>query len=202
MIEKNLIKFKQDLNDDKFSNEYIVRKYLCNGSSPVLTDETIFDIKHSIAEHFKIHPNEIILTGSGKLGFSIAPNKRYKHFGEDSDIDIAIISETLFDAFWRELLDFNINWTSRTRRDQEEYNKFNNYFFQGWIRPDLFPFHYKNKKIWFDFFRDLTYKFYPYGEHKIAAGIYKNFTAFEIYNIKNLRLLRQEIQMEKSDGTN
>lgn len=202
MIEENLIKFKQDLSNNGFSNEYIVRKYLCNGSSPVLTDETIFEIKHSIAEHFKIHPNEIILTGSGKLGFSIAPNKKYKHFNKDSDIDIAIISETLFDTFWRELLNFNINLTSRTARDQESYNKFRNYFFQGWIRPDLFPFQYEDKKMWFDFFRDLTYKFYPYGEHKISAGIYKNFTAFEIYNTQNLKSLRQSMQLEKSDGTN
>ena len=151
-IDENMKKFKQDLNNKNLSNEYIIRKYLCNGSSPVLEDEIIFEIKNQIAEKFKIHPNEVIIVGSGKLGFSIAPQKRFKHFNVDSDVDVAIISEKLFDDFWLELLSFNINTTSRTEKEENLYNEFRKYFFKGWLRPDKFPFRYEGKQEWFSFF--------------------------------------------------
>lgn len=201
-VRENINNFKRDLKNNDFSEEYIIRKYLCNGSSPVLDDDIMFQIKHKISEKFKIHPNEVIITGSGKLGFSIAHDKKYKPFNDDSDIDVAIISERLFNDFWLELLNFNINLTSRTLKENENYNKFKDYFFKGWIRPDLFPFNYQNKNIWFSFFSDLTNELYSYGEHKVAAGIFKNFKAFEIYNIQNIKNLRRSTDLEKYDDRN
>jgi hypothetical protein len=43
-----------------------------------------YSLKAAVAEQFQIHPNEIIVVGSAKLGFSIAPTKRYRAFGETS----------------------------------------------------------------------------------------------------------------------
>ena len=198
-IEKNVKHFKDDLKDESLSDEYIIRKYLCNGSSPILDEETMFQIKHKISEHFRIHPNEIIITGSGKLGFSIVPTKKYRYFNENSDIDVAIISEKLFNEMWMDLLKFNINQTSRNDYEDKLYKEFRKYFFRGWIRPDKFPFKYKKKSEWFCFFRDLAKDFYSYGEHNISAGIFRNFTTFEIYNVQNLELLRT-IELEDKDG--
>lgn len=187
-------KFFEEIKNDSFSNEYIIQKYLCNGSSPILNEDRLFLIKHKISCYFNIHPNEIILTGSGKLGFSIAPNKNYKNFNEDSDIDLAIVSNRLFEKYWYELLDFNINANRRTKEENKLYYKFINYLFKGWIRPDKFPFAYDGKREWFEFFNSLTHEIYEYGEHKISAGIYKNFTTFELYNKKNIDRIRNEIK--------
>lgn len=193
-IEDVKSRFKKDLKDEIYDSRYIVQKYLCNGSSPILNDEEIFEIKFSIANKFKIHPNEVIITGSGKLGFSIAPQKLFNEFNENSDIDVAIISNNVFDEFWSDLLDFNINIKNRSCIEEKKYRDFQDYFFRGWIRPDLFPFNYKRKTDWFNFFNDLTQKIYNYGEHKISAGIYKNFTTFELYNIKNISSIRNKIK--------
>lgn len=187
-------KFIKDLKNDQYDSLYIVQKYLCNGSSPIIKDDVLFFIKHKIATKFKIHPNEIILTGSGKLGFSIAPNKAFSNFNDDSDLDFAIVSNKLFEEYWQDLLDFNIKSLSKTYKEQVLYNEFIEYLFHGWIRPDKFPFSYKGKSAWFEFFNFLTNQVYEYGEHKISAGIYKNFTTFELYNIKNLDRLRNKIK--------
>lgn len=187
-------KFISDLKDNTYDNRYIVQKYLCNGISPILTNEQLFEIQYNISKQFNIHPNEVILTGSAKLGFSLAPQKLFNEFNDDSDVDIAIISSNAFDEFWQDLLNFNINIQSRTDKEEKDYRIFQDYFFRGWIRPDKFPFKYEKKKKWFDFFNDLTNKIYEYGEHKISAGIYKNFATFELYNIKNIESIKNKIK--------
>ena len=192
-IKQHMDLFKQDCINKSLSSQYIVQKYLCHGSSLIISDDTLFILKHEISCYFGTHPNEVILTGSCKLGFSIEPSKQFKYFNEESDIDIAIISNDLFEKFWEELLEFNINIISRSQKEQNNYFKFIDYLFRGWIRPDKFPFNYDKKSQWFEFFNDLTSQIYPFGEHKITAGIYKNFKTFELYNIKNIERVRNEL---------
>ena len=76
------------------------------------------------------------MVGSAKLGFSIAPSKLWKPFDGESDIDIVVVSEKSFTEYWSKLFLFNSN-TFRNEQDAERYEKFKDYFFRGWIRPDL-----------------------------------------------------------------
>src|ERR1700686_4470077 len=77
----------------RFRSELLVRqprdmcrRFLIFGSCVHLDDDRYYSLKSVIAEKFAIHPNEIIVVGSAKLGFSIVPTKRYRHFGETSDL--------------------------------------------------------------------------------------------------------------------
>lgn len=60
-----------------------------------------------IAMRLDVDPKEINLTGSARLGQSLAPHKMGKLFGEGSDLDMFIISSELFDKL---KTDFN-NWS-------------------------------------------------------------------------------------------
>ena len=82
------------------------RRFVIFGSCMQLDDDNYYDLKAAVADQFEIHPNEIIVVGSAKLGFSIAPTKRYRPFGETSDIDVAIVSPLLFDDVWHEVLQY------------------------------------------------------------------------------------------------
>src|SRR4051812_13102203 len=73
----------------------MVRKYILQGGSFLLNDDDHFAIRNEVATNFSLHPNEVFLVGSSKLGFSIAPSKRYKPFGDTSDIDLALVSDRL-----------------------------------------------------------------------------------------------------------
>lgn len=57
-----------------------------------------------ISKKLGVHYNDIAIAGSAKTGFSINPTKNYKKFNDDSDIDIIIISQTLFYKFWQAYL--------------------------------------------------------------------------------------------------
>lgn len=95
-----LEEFKVDLNS--LSSLQLIRKYILNGSCHVLNRDQHFRLKEEICDHFKVDFNHVILVGSGKLGFSIKAEKRFQSFGEESDIDVAVVSAELFQKVWEE----------------------------------------------------------------------------------------------------
>lgn len=188
-IAKMIETFRTALHDQSLTEKLIVQKYIIHGTPYIFKDNEnkYFDLKHEIATHFKERFECVRMVGSAKLGFSIAPKKLWRPFSDESDIDIAITSRTIFERFWIELYDFNIALTSRTEEEEKSYRKFLQYFFKGWLRPDLFPFRYPGKYEWFDFFKYISYR---YGYQKITCAIYYNDDFFENYHVLNIKNLR------------
>jgi hypothetical protein len=167
------------------------RRFLIFGSCMQLDDERYYGLKAAAAEYFDIHPNEIIVVGSAKLGFSIAPTKRYRAFGETSDIDVAIVSPQLFDRVWHEVfgyLDSARSWEAR--RD------FANYFVRGWIRPDKLPpgENFLFTQEWFDFFRGLSNS-REFGDIKISGALYRDWIFLEKYQESCILKCREAEEM-------
>jgi predicted nucleotidyltransferase len=188
-MDTRIEKFKAILEGDEHE-EVIVQKYIVHGIPYVFKDneDKYFDLKREIAANFSEHYNNIHMVGSAKLGFSIAPSKLWKTFDIESDIDIVIVSSKLFEDLWKSTHQFNIDLTSRNEQEERNYRRFIDYFFKGWIRPDLFPFEYPTKTNWFNFFKSISYE--KYGPQKITGALYHSFNFFEKYHIKNISKLR------------
>jgi hypothetical protein len=163
--------FRQALvpqSDDKA----IVEQFLLHGQCFAIEETVEFQIKQRIAQEFDLNVlTDIFVVGSAKLGFSISPKKRWKHFGDQSDVDVAIVSHELYETVWHEVHDYatsNAYWPER--------GQFIKYLFQGWIRPDYLPssasFTFSDR--WWDFFRELKAQELA-GPYKIAAGLYHDF---------------------------
>jgi hypothetical protein len=120
--------------------------------------------------------NEVLLVGSAKLGFSIVKTKRYKPFGEESDIDVAIVSSRLFDEFAQATFDY---W--RRHRYWPRYEHHVTYQFPGWIRPDFLPPDLQLGRAWWEFFRRLTSEG-VFGSYQIKGGLYKSWHYLESYH--------------------
>ena len=85
-VEERLNQFKEDLN--KYTSIQIVRKHIISGDCFILSQDKYFNLRSEVAEHFGLHPNEVFVVGSAKLGFSVAPKKRFRPFRRNkSDID-------------------------------------------------------------------------------------------------------------------
>jgi hypothetical protein len=183
-------KFEQKLLDLSIPEREIVQQHIIHGNPFIFSqnEDLYFKMKKDISDYFKIYPDNVMMVGSAKLGFSISPQKLWKDFREESDIDAVIVSDKIFDLYWQDLFEFNIELTARSEHEQIMYNSFIDYFFRGWIRPDLFPFNFNKKDEWFTFFRNISYK--TYGPQKITCAIYRNMFFFESYHVKNLKLIR------------
>ncbi len=192
--EKNVLDFKIAIKEESNSFEKIIDKYLLFGTPYIFKDDEnkFYELKNKIAEFLGVSQTNIFVIGSAKLGFSIAPQKRYQHFNEESDIDIAIIDANLFIRYWKILYKYNTDVRAESQYERRVYEQFLNYFFKGWLRPDKFPTGMREKQDWFDFFKSLQKEY----NHNIAAGIYYDIDMFNGYNKMNLETIRGEINNE------
>ena len=99
--KERLDAFKRELR--RLSATQIVRKHILFGECCMLSQDKYFDLRSEVADHFRLHPNEVLVVGSAKLGFSVVPGKKYRLFGDESDIDVALVSSTLFDELWKQV---------------------------------------------------------------------------------------------------
>ena len=73
-IENRIQAFRSDLKT--LTGKIMVQKHITSGESFVLAEGQYFSLKYDVSEQFELHPSQIIVVGSGKLGFSIVPRKR------------------------------------------------------------------------------------------------------------------------------
>lgn len=58
------------------------------------------EFKVYIASKFRVTSNDVSLAGSAWFGYSLTPKKHFRDFTENSDIDIVIVSQKIFNSFW------------------------------------------------------------------------------------------------------
>ncbi|CNH46195.1 Uncharacterised protein [Yersinia intermedia] len=94
----------------KESKEAIARLWLSEGIPFAFkTAPALYEVVRTwLGAKLKVDPKEIHLSGSARLGQSLAPYKRGTVFGKHSDLDFFIVSSDLFS---RLEVDFN-NWSS------------------------------------------------------------------------------------------
>jgi hypothetical protein len=103
----------------------LIDHYLTHGTPYIFsTYDAYYDFLREISNRFEVHPRNLILRGSSKLGFSIAPKvgKVWSEVGEKSDLDLAIIDAPYYERIDQEVIRWEKNrahWVSR--RDAKEF---------------------------------------------------------------------------------
>ncbi len=191
---ERLSALKDDIVKNQHTPLYIVRRHITYGPSCLLDEDRHFDLRARVGSKFGIHPSEVVLVGSGKLGFSVKPSRRFEPFGEASDLDLALVSQHLFNRYWQEAYAFEANGGT-----WERVSEFKDFLFRGWIRPDMLPTSasFKMSNEWFEYFRDLTSK-RLYGNYKITAGIYRSWFFLEEFQQVAIRACQRVLLGESA----
>lgn len=168
-------KFKYDLT--RRTSLDIARRHIFFGDCAVISSDEYFKLRTAVATEFGLHPNDVLVVGSAKLGFSIAPHKRYRAFGDSSDLDVVIVSKGLFDTVWQDLHRYSTQggyW--------EKSADFKQYLFRGWIRPDKLPpdQNFDFARIWWTFFNRLSVS-RQYSAARVTGAIYQSWYFLESY---------------------
>lgn len=184
-VDDRVSAFQAEVATDQ-SDMMIVRRSVLHGPAYAIDIDESFVLASSIADYWHVHPNrDVYIVGSAKLGFSISPVKRWRRFGDESDIDVAVVSETLFEKFWNEIDQYAArpdSWDNRKRCLMS--------IGSGWIRPDLLPGSMATE--WFEFFRVLQREKRFSGGIKLAAGIYHSMGFLERYQARAVSQCRKD----------
>ena len=162
-------------------------------------DGDYYNFSKRIADHFNIRYTDINIVGSSRFGFS--PYK-FTEFSFESDIDVTICNENLFEQYFELISDYTYKLRYREiflRRDQyNQYIKFLKYFSTGWMRPDLLPSNtvefIEMRERWDDFFKTISYGKSEVGNFKVKAGLFKNQAYAEKYYKSSVAQLQKEIK--------
>jgi hypothetical protein len=185
------------------SPELVVQKNLIDGTSyffDFIKKGEEFEFKKDLANSLEVHIRDIVIVGSGKLGFSIKPDssnlnyypfKKFDHDYEEniendkSDLDVAIVSGNLFDRQMVNIYEHTNSYSSGAFKGGSK-RSFADYILKGWIRPDFIPDDYLISSAIYD-----AHKKYKdrYGRD-INIGIYKSWFYFEKYHRNNINTIK------------
>jgi hypothetical protein len=168
-IDRRLATFRVDVT--RLSNTQIIDRFFVAGEPICITRAEEVDLQRVLADQFRVQVRDVLMVGSGKLGFTMVTKEnrpQFSPFSDESDIDVALISKALFEKYWEaahSFYDANGAWG--------RLNGFKKYLFRGWIRPDMLPTSedFPMFKEWVEFLQSPQASG-QFGGYKIAAGIY------------------------------
>lgn len=187
----SLNEFKEKLLNDDFDE--LLDTLLLGESAVHVSAEQCTKITYEISKKFEVRVSDVnlIVVGSAKLGFSLVEKRvknaptlpRYREFNQSSDIDLAVISQPIFDIIWNELSRYSFT-QPRTPWDSD---RLGDYFVCGWIRPDHFPKAKLRKcQDWWDVFHKLSLN-RTLGLRKVRAGLFYSIDHLRNYQSKALQ---------------
>ena len=132
--------FKLDLKNKTLSESDILNRHILLDNPHIFSGNVApyASLKTKIGEHFKTDITKIHMVGSAKLGFSIVKKQIWKPFDDDSDIDMVIISENVFDRLWEQLSDINLYSYDAAEQAKGNYKSFLKYHHELCLEPDGF----------------------------------------------------------------
>lgn len=171
--------FKQQASRSDAIALDIVRRFITTGTSMHVAADAQHRLRQRVHEEFGIRHQEIMIVGSAHLGFSIAPKKRWRIFNEESDIDLALVSATLYKDLWFEIADLQQKDQLYSWPQRSQWRKNHG---RGWLRPDAFPPSpaLPRRARWFEFFNEVS-RDAICGPYKVTAGLYYDMDFLELY---------------------
>jgi hypothetical protein len=204
--------FKQILR--RGSLDKIVKEYVFDGIPYVFQNrpEGLKTLRRYLSDSLRIKNENAIIIGSAKIGFSLSPDTMFRQFSNESDIDVLVVDERLFDAIWETILKWHyprritglagmdIQWNRRRRWD----------LYWGWLVPDRiryeglsFPEVLKPVRnistAWFNTFKGIS-RLADFSGRDVHGRLYRSWANATLYHIDGLRQLRDILA--KQTGTN
>ena len=164
----------------------VIRKHITTGMPVELAEEVYFALRNTIADEFELHPSEVIIVGSCRMGFSIAAKKRYRAAKPNSDLDVAMVSMERFDQYWDAVFAYSAR--DRAWKHSPRHGEFVRMLFDGWIDPRGLPNvpRFEQAARWSMFF-DRLMQSRQFGPRRITARLYRTWSRLEAYQEKSVR---------------
>jgi hypothetical protein len=143
--------------------------------------------KADLGSRIDVDPRAIALVGSSMVGISLNPDKNFKQFDADSDIDVAVVSDHHFDSAWRllrtahaSILTMPVEAQNAIRRHRKGY------VFDGAIATDFVLAYLPFAGAWLPAFSHMG-TIAPTSGFDVKARIYRDFDCLRAYQLKGIK---------------
>jgi len=112
---------------DEKEKEFLLRGFLSEGIPWIFKESPLYyeNIRQLIAETLNIHPKDVLIIGSCRLGYSLCSDNYGTCVNEQSDFDLTVISHSLFQKVkkvflrWKKEYKFLTETSDLTRLDKK-----------------------------------------------------------------------------------
>ncbi len=167
--------------------EIVVSKWIVE-SIPALFNGNMDEylrIKDVISKGLGVDMCSVVFVGSSSTGFSLNPEKDFKVFDEESDIDIAIISHYYFNEAWYWLRRIDLAVASKNTIRAYNSHK-SHYIFDGTIATDKILAKLPFGKQWLQTLSAIKNE--PvFGNKEIHFRLYQDHKSLIDYHVANVR---------------
>ncbi|EFD4948461.1 TPA: hypothetical protein ACWKRV_002743 [Escherichia coli] len=148
------------------------------------------EFKLYMSKKLEIHVNNIAIVGSAKMGFSLSPDKNYRTFNDESDIDLVLVSDRIYKSSWMAFIEL------QSKNYFPVYAPVAKNIFKGFVSL-------KELDIRVDFFNKWSRNVEPLKKdiqtifgipNDINYRIYDSWESVERYHIAGLNSLKDKLQ--------
>ncbi|MDP2898210.1 MAG: hypothetical protein Q8Q12_16870 [bacterium] len=169
-------------------------------------------LRRHLHARLSVADENVVVIGSGKIGFSLNPHTYGRRFSEFSDIDVVVVDGRLFDKVWLAMLEWNyprsgprrarlygadLKWA--TDRKEELY--------WGWFVPDRIRYTGLSlpdvlrplrdmSTAWFNAFQSVS-RYQEFAGRNVSGRLYRTWEHALLYHIDGLRQIVRDIERAK-----
>jgi hypothetical protein len=196
--------------------EQVVRDHIFAGMPFAFRDrpQALHTLKAHLASRLRVSEANVIVVGSGRIGFSLSPDTFFRGFSADSDLDILVVDDRLFDVIWCTLLKWNYpsrgqlgghDWEwAKGRREDIFWGRFmpHKIRFRGLSFPRTLAPVRNLCTAWFDAFGSLSrYSEHPeFATRHVSGYLYRTWDHALEYHVEGLRLIQAAIRQGSEKG--
>ena len=146
--------------------------------------------RRGLAKGLNVDASAVLITGSAAFGVSLNPNKNYRFFNAESDIDVAVVSDYHFTEGWRTLRSIGPAMHRMPPKvKQSIVDHVQRYIYWGTIATDkilhLLPF----GKQWAKTLEEMA-KIEPTLGRSVKIRVYRDLDSLRAYHVNNLTNLK------------
>ena len=168
--------------------------------------EALQRLRQHVSASFPVAPDNIVVVGSAKMGFSLSPDAFPRQFSDASDIDVLVVDERLFDKAWQTLLKWNyprrLAWGERPERKWIRSRQADVYW--GWFQPDRIQFNGLSfskdlaplrdlSTQWFNAFHSLS-RYQAFAQKEVSGWLYRSWRHALLYHVEGLRQIKKSLR--------
>ena len=189
--------------------ELIVRDSLLTASPYVFQKEPDHSglLKNLLASRLHVTVDDIAVMGSALTGFSLNPNNYPRPLSDRSDIDVIVISQTMFDEAWGTVLKWHYPRRGQHLQDRDRIwmTERRREVYWGWFVPSrikyrgitlpasLIPLRDLSAR-WFNAFQELGTR-REFAARTVSGRLYRTWDHVVMYHANGLRRIKAQLHL-------